>query len=117
MRPLSYTRQQLINLGQFSYEDLEIIKRCRTKHIKLGFAYQLVFVRLLNRFPRQRPLEIIDEILIYVSSQLGIAAELIHNYNHRRETVAEHQERIRDQRGHLHRKVRFQFSPFVNWFS
>ena len=94
MKSLSYTRQQVISLGQFSSEDFEYIKQCRGKHTKLGLAYQLTFVRLLNRFPVQQPLEIIDEILVYVSAQLGIVAKLIYEYDHRRETVAEHQDRI-----------------------
>lgn len=48
MKSLSYTRQQLISLGQFSSEDFEYIKQCRGKHTKLGLAYQLTFVRLLD---------------------------------------------------------------------
>jgi hypothetical protein len=29
---------------------------------RLGFAYQIAFVRLFNRFPRQQPFEIVDEL-------------------------------------------------------
>jgi hypothetical protein len=61
---------------------------------RLGFAYQLAFVRLANRFPAQRPLEIVDDLLTYVSVQLAIAVDAIAVYQQRRQTIAEHRAAI-----------------------
>ncbi len=54
------------------------------------------YVKLLNRFPVQQPFEMVDDILNYVSVQLTIPGNSIYSYARRRETVAEHQERIRE---------------------
>ena len=64
-------------------------------HNRLGFGYQVGFVRLLNRFPLQQPFEIIDELVVYTGVQLHIDPECITQYEQRRETIAEHQDRIR----------------------
>ena len=63
-------------------------------HNRLGFAYQVAFVRVLGRFPQQTPLEIDGEILRFAALQLGADAETIHAYARRRQTVSEHQQRI-----------------------
>ena len=39
----------------------EILQR-RRDHNRLGFAYQMAFVRLVNRFPAQQPLEVLPEL-------------------------------------------------------
>ena len=62
--------------------------------IRLGFAYQVAFVRVLGRFPQQAPLEIDGEILRFAALQLGADAETIHAYAGRQQTVSEHQQRI-----------------------
>ncbi|MCB1809851.1 MAG: hypothetical protein KDK04_25420 [Candidatus Competibacteraceae bacterium] len=38
----------------------------------MGFAYQIGFVRLFNRFPKQDVFEIIDELLGYISVQIEL---------------------------------------------
>jgi hypothetical protein len=50
---LRYSRQQLIDQAILSKEDLYEIAQCRRDHNRLGFAYQIGFVRLNNRFPVQ----------------------------------------------------------------
>ena len=70
------------------------IARRRGHHNQLGFAYQIAFVRVLGRFPQQAPLEIDGEILRFAALQLGAAAETIHAYARRQQTVSEHQQRI-----------------------
>ena len=95
MRALSYSREQLASMAKFSDRDLEHIKQRRHDYTRLGFGYQLAFVRLLNGLPTQEPLEIIDEILTFVSLQLGIAAQCITQYEKRQPTISEHQELIR----------------------
>ncbi|MFK7932004.1 MAG: Tn3 family transposase [Saprospiraceae bacterium] len=92
---MRYPKVALLKLAKLTDEDLTNIQFRRKKRNRLGFAYQLSFVRLHNRFPNQQPLEIDEEILNYVSLQLGISSTLIYTYDNRRKTVAEHQEIIR----------------------
>ena len=99
MSAFAYNREQLASAAKFSDKDLEEIKQRRHDYTRLGFGYQLAFVRLLNWFPAQEPLEIIDEILTFVSLQLGIADHNIQWYGRRRKTVSEHQEIIRHYLG------------------
>jgi len=95
MKSQKFTLDQLVSMGKITQHDLDQVNQCRRQHNKLGFGYQLSFVKLLNCFPAQQPLEIIDDILNYVSVQLNIPGKAIHSYTLRRETIAEHQERIR----------------------
>ena len=99
MSTFPYKREQLASVANFSDQDLEEIRQCRRDYNRLGFGYQLAFVRLLNWFPAQEPLEIIDEILTFVSLQLGISAQRITQYGKRQQTVSEHQEIIRHYLG------------------
>lgn len=95
MQVFSYTREQLISVAKFSGHDLEEIKNCRRDYNQLGFGYQLACVRLLNRLPTGHPLEMIDDILVYVSTQLDIPSQNIRLYAKWQKTVFQHQERIR----------------------
>ena len=95
MRRRKYTRKQLAEKASLADLDLVEVERCRGDHNRLGFAYQIGFVKLLNRFPAQRPLEVIDELNIFTGIQLGLDHGCIERYKHRRGTVGEHQERIR----------------------
>ena len=94
IEPLRYTHEQLINLARISNADIMRINQCRRPHNRLGFAYQLSFVRLANRFPSQDSIEVVEEILSYVSVQIGIPSKAINTYAQRRQTVEEHRERI-----------------------
>ena len=85
--------------AQFSAEDVACIMQCRGAHNRLGFAYQLAFVRLRGRFPAQEPLEIEEDILTFASVQLGVDIENSQQYGSRQQTVSEHQEAIRDYLG------------------
>ncbi len=96
---MKYTHEQLINIGQITPKDMELIRKCRRQRNRLGFGYQLSFVKLTNRFPYQQPFEILDDILTFVSIQFNIPTNFIQAYTHRRETIAEHQERIRKYLG------------------
>lgn len=90
-----YSQQQLVELAQLSLADLNEINQRRQPYTRLGFAYQLAFVRLYNRFPSQIPFELEEELLTFVGVQLKIPPESIHDYTQRRETIAEHQPSIR----------------------
>ena len=83
-----YLQQQLVQSGQFSAADLEEIAYCRGKHNKLGFAYQLIHVRLLNYFPKQSPFEIIEEILLFTGTLLGIGIGHIDGYKKYQQQLA-----------------------------
>jgi hypothetical protein len=76
--------------------DLAEVAKCRRDHNRLGFAYQVGFVRLFNRFPAQQPLEVCGELINLVALQLGIDEGRITDYAPWQHTVSEHQERIRD---------------------
>jgi TnpA family transposase len=76
--------------------DLAEVDKCRRDHNRLAFAYQIGFVRLFSRFPTQQPLEICDELLHFVSLQLGIDEARIADYAPWQHTTSEHQGRIRD---------------------
>jgi hypothetical protein len=86
----------IIQLSALSEHDIEIIRKCRGKHNRLGFAYQLMFVKIFNRFPNQVLLEIQTQILTFASLQLSINAELINAYQKRQPTISEHQQKIRN---------------------
>ena len=88
------SRPRLIRDATFLAADRREIARRRGHHNQLGFAYQIAFVRVLGRFPQQAPLEIDGEILRFAALQLGAAAETIHAYARRQQTVSEHQQRI-----------------------
>ena len=66
---------------------------------RLGFAYQLGFVRVFQRFPVQQPLEICEELLSFVALQTGIDGGLLGDYASWQQTVSRHQIRIREYLG------------------
>jgi TnpA family transposase len=92
---MNFTFDQLISFAQISPEDMNQINQCRRDHNRLGFGYQLSFVKITNRFPAQQPLEMSEDILNYISVQLSMPVGLINLYKSRRQTISEHQERIR----------------------
>jgi len=75
------------------------VAKCRRDHNRLGFAYQIGFARLFNRFPAQQPLEINDELLSFVAVQMNIDSERISDYASWQHTVSEHQARIQQYLG------------------
>ena len=93
---MNLTFDQLITLAQISPKDMDQINQCRRDHNRLGYGYQLSFVKVENRFPAQQPLEVSEDILNYVSVQLSMPVGLIESYKTRRETISEHQSRIRE---------------------
>ena len=96
---MKYTHEQLISIAKITSKDMELIRQCRWQHNKLGFGYQLCFVRLLNRFPSQYVFEVLEDLLNYMSTQLNIPYEAIQIYTQRRQTIDEHQQRISEYLG------------------
>ena len=82
------SRPRLIRDATFLEADRQEIALRRGPRNRLGFAYQVAFVRVLGRFPQQAPLEIDGEILRFAALQLGADAETIHAYaRHRLEKL------------------------------
>jgi TnpA family transposase len=95
MSTVKYSHEQLINRAKLTPEDMNEISQRRQPHNRLGFAYQLAYVRLFNQFPAQVAFVALDEILTFVSVQLNLATEAIADYTTRQQTISEHQEQIR----------------------
>ncbi len=99
MKSRFYTHEQLVNVARLKPEDIGQIRLRRRQHNRLGFGYQLCFVRLINRFPTQQPFEIYEDILSFASVQLDIPASSVDIYADRQPTISEHQEQIRKYLG------------------
>lgn len=99
MQTTDFSHDRILHVARFSPEDVQEINQRRRAYNRLGFAYQLAFVRLSNRFPTQEPLEIVDELLTYVGVQLDIPTEAIEAYKQRRQTIVEHRATILDYLG------------------
>jgi hypothetical protein len=95
MNTPAFSHEELVRRAKLSPTDLENILECRQAHTCLGFAYQLAFVRLNHRFPAQQPLEIVAELLTYVSLQLDLPSVTIQTYQQQRRTLINHQQEIR----------------------
>jgi TnpA family transposase len=89
-----FSRQQLKHAATLTEEDLKQISNCRRPYNRLGFAYQVGFVRLFNRFPRQQPFEIVEELANFSAAQLGFDVAMLEFYRRRQPTISEHQEII-----------------------
>ena len=99
---MTFSRHYLAQRATLDAVDLAEVQSCRRAHNQLGFAYQVGFVRLLNRFPKQEPFEVLDELLLFTGMQLGVDSTLIEDYRRRRQTISEHQQRIARYRGLCH---------------
>jgi hypothetical protein len=95
MSPPRHSHEQLVNLAKLTAEDIAEVNQRRRPHNRLGFAYQMAFVRLANRFPAQQPFEIDEELLTFISLQLAIPVSQIRLYTQRQSTLWGHQEQIR----------------------
>ena len=91
---MEFSQQSLVRLGKFDANDVIEINKHRGKHNRLGFAYQLIFVRLLGKLPQISPLEIIPEVIDYAAVQLSINIENINQYRNNRKTISKHQSEI-----------------------
>jgi Domain of unknown function (DUF4158) len=54
-----FSRDQLKRAAILTEEDFAQLGKCRRPHNRLGFAYQVAFVRLFDRFPQQQPFELL----------------------------------------------------------
>ncbi|GLW98659.1 hypothetical protein Misp02_27460 [Microtetraspora sp. NBRC 16547] len=75
--------------------DRALIAERRGAHARLGVALQLTTARYVGRFLTD-PLDVPDEVLVYLGDQLGVEdVSQINQYTERRSTPFEHQEVIR----------------------
>ncbi len=96
MTQSSFSREELVQRSTLTPEDLLQIDQCRGDFNRVGFAYQLGFVRLMNRFPAQKPLEVLPDLLLFIGNQLHTESAIIQQYERRRQTISEHRFKIRD---------------------
>jgi len=92
LHAVHYPRDLIADRVRFSPADQAQIAQCRGAHNRLGFAYQLGFLRLTGRFPAQQPLELLDDLLGFVAHEVALDPALIQDYAQRRQTVSEHQQ-------------------------
>jgi len=69
-----FSRDQLKRAASLTEEDFVQLGKCRRPHNRLGFAYQVGFVRLFGRFPQQQPFELFEELVCFSAAQLGLDA-------------------------------------------
>lgn len=104
----SFSRPLLAERVHLSAEDRARVLGHRRPHTRLGFAYQLAFLRLTGRLPRQQPLEIAPDLLHVVALQLGDsvggdperAREELGRYARRQPTISAHAEEIKSYLGY-----------------
>ena len=92
MQKLHFTKEQLVQVAKLTDADIERINLCRGTQNKIGYAYQICYVKLFNRLPPQSPLEILEELATFVAIQVDIPKDQLHIYAHRQPTISEHQE-------------------------
>lgn len=86
----TFSHNLILQHAVFNSDDKQQIAQRRGQHNQLGFAYQLAFVRIAFRFPIQNPLEIVEELLVYVSININIEKNVITLYKQHRETIIAH---------------------------
>ena len=69
---MTFSRHYLAQRATLDAVDLAEVQGCRRAHNQLGFAYQVGFVLLLNRFPKQEPFEVLDGLPLFTGVQLGV---------------------------------------------
>ena len=92
LHAVHYPRDLIADRVRFTPADQAQIAHCRGVHNRLGFAYQLGFLRLTGRFPAQQPLELLEDLLVFVAQEVALDPALIQDYAQRRQTVSEHQQ-------------------------
>jgi hypothetical protein len=89
-----FPRDQLKRAATLTEEDFVQLGKCRRPHNRLGFAYEVAFVRLFNRLPQQQPFELLEELVCFNAAQVGLDVGLIELYRRRQPTISEHQQTV-----------------------
>ena len=99
---MTFSRHYLAHRATLNAVDLAEVQGCRRGRNQLGFAYHIVFVRLLNRFPKQEPFEVLDKLLLFTGCNSGSTRLSLRSTNGQRQTISEHQQRIARYRDLCH---------------
>jgi TnpA family transposase len=94
MQSKSFSQQSLVFYGTLNKEDLRQLVNYRGLANKLGFAYQVIFIRLFNVVPKITPFEIIEELVIYAAIQLSVESSQINVYAENRFKISRHQQDV-----------------------
>ena len=94
MTDKNFSQQSLAEYGTLKNTDIQAVNRCRNDYNKLGFGYQVAFVKLFNYFPKIVPFEVIEEIVIFVGLQIKVDSKKIEEYSKNRFKIIEHQQEI-----------------------
>jgi len=89
-----FTQEQLAQVAKLSDSDIERVNENRGTQNKLGFAYQLCYVKLFNRLPTQSNFEPLEELATFVAVQLDITREQLPGYAAQKSTFFYHQEEL-----------------------
>lgn len=92
---MKYSKETFLKLANFSQVEIVMINQKRGHQNRLGFAYQLTYVKIYNRFPTQQSVDVDEDILSYVSVLLGLDANSLNKYSTRQATISAHQNEIR----------------------
>lgn len=95
MKKWHFTQAQLLQAAKLTDADVTRVKNCRGMQNKLGFAYQLCFVKLFNRLPLQNTVNDIEELAAFVAVQLDVPREDFSISRAQKSTFFRQQEEIR----------------------
>jgi len=105
---LTLGEREIARYYTLSDKDLEIIRRHRRDHNRLGFSIQLCHLRFPG-WPLKAGEAPPPQLLVYVARQLNVSPELVHEYSRARDTT---------RREHLLELQRdFGFQPFTDGLS
>lgn len=94
MKKTGFSQKSLVYYGTLNSNDMVEINKCRGIDNKLGFTYQLIFIKLFNELPKIKPFEVIEEVLIYAAIQLDVESIKIDEYQNNRTKISDHQKSI-----------------------
>jgi len=100
MHAAPFPRPLIARYGRLSDDDRAVVAERRRPHTRLGFAYQLAFLRLSGRLPQQQPLERAPDLLRYVAEQLNIDLQEIERYVRRQPTISAHADAVASYLGY-----------------
>jgi hypothetical protein len=94
MNNLHFTQVQLAQVAKLTDVDINKVREYRGTQNRLGFAYQLCYVKLFNRLPAQGSFEVAEELATFVAVQLDIPKEQLSMYAAQKSTYFRHQEAL-----------------------
>ena len=92
---ITFQDSVIVSVAKLNGMERERVRKCRDKHNRLGFCYQLMFFKIFNRFPSQTPIEIQHQILMFASLELEIPVHQIDTYQERQAKLSDHQTQIK----------------------